>query len=98
MIPIADLKFEIDDEPIDFFKPDQPDGIDEFTPDLPNPIKAARRVIEYVSAWGDGMIDEQEGHPLFARDLVSLAEAVASAAERDLGLTPEITRRIGRLM
>lgn len=60
--------------------PDQPDGIEDDSPDLPDPHRAAQRVCDYITAWGDGLIDTADGkHPLYARDLVALAEAVLNA-------------------
>lgn len=56
--------------------PAQPDGIEDDSPDLPDPHRAAHRVIAYITAWGDGLIDTADGKPLYARDLVALAEAV----------------------
>jgi hypothetical protein len=56
--------------------PDQPDGIDATTRDLPDPHRAAARVDEYVSAAGDGLYDIEGGNPLYARDLEVLRRAV----------------------
>ncbi len=60
--------------------PDQPDGIDPDSYDLPEPTAAAERVREFLSWHGDGVVDEgreldtdEEPHPLYARDLEVLA-------------------------
>ncbi|MCX4470481.1 MazG-like family protein [Micromonospora sp. NBC_01655] len=59
--------------------PDQPDGIDEYSSDLPDSHRAAERVGEWIAAWGDGLIDTADGHPLYARDLEALRRAVPAA-------------------
>ena len=56
--------------------PDQPDRISQESFKLPSPTKAAERVLAYVHASGDGLYDEQDGAPLYARDLSALACAV----------------------
>lgn len=67
--------------------PDQPDGIESDSFDLPPPANAARRVGEYLEWWGDGLIDaagpnaHTPAAPLYARDLQAL---VNSARDRDL--------------
>jgi hypothetical protein len=62
--------------------PDQPDGIDEDSRDLPDPRRAAERVRAYICESGDGLYDVQGGAPLYARDLEALArEVLASVAE-----------------
>jgi hypothetical protein len=62
--------------------PDQPDGIADDSRDLPNPIRAAERVREYVCATGDGLYDVQDGAPLYGRDLEAICRAIMAAAER----------------
>ncbi len=60
--------------------PNQPDGLDdhyEDDSDLPNPHRAAERVNAWVAAWGDGLINVTDGHPLYARDLEAIARIVA---------------------
>ena len=37
--------------------PEQPDGIESDSHDMPSPITAALRVINYVDAMGDGIYD-----------------------------------------
>lgn len=66
--------------------PDQPDGIEDDSPDLPDAHRAANRVNAYITAWGDGLIDTADGkHPLYARDLVALAEAVLNTTPTPAG-------------
>lgn len=66
--------------------PDQPDGIEETSFDLPAVEKAAERVGEYLGWWGDGLIDAagpNAGHPaapLYARDLQALVNAARDQA------------------
>lgn len=55
---------------------DQPDGIEDDSYELPDPIDAAKRIREYISAWGDGLIDIADGQPLYARDLEAIARVV----------------------
>lgn len=62
--------------------PDQPDGIDAEDYVLPDPVRAAARVIAFVSEFGDGiveMVSDRAGelYPLYARDLEALAKAVS---------------------
>lgn len=49
--------------------PGQPDNVDDDSADLPDPVKAAERVRDYIAANGDGIYDVIDGHPLYARDL-----------------------------
>ncbi len=56
--------------------PGQPDGIEDESRDLPDPVSAAERIIAYVEAFGDGLYDAVDGQPLYGRDLCSVAEAV----------------------
>lgn len=58
--------------------PDQPDGIDETSYDLPTLENAARRVGEFLSEWGDGWIPlAYDGlPPLYSRDLQVLINQV----------------------
>ena len=64
---------------------DQPPEVDvhDDAKRLPPPESAAKRVIEFISWWGDGQINEHEaGPPLYARDLSAIASAVlATQAE-----------------
>lgn len=63
--------------------PDQPDGLSEHyedDSDLPDPHRAAARIREYISAWGDGLINTADGRPLYARDLEAVCRAVLGAA------------------
>lgn len=53
---------------------DQPDGIDPYSHDMPNPKAAAERVLRFVAFFGDGRVDEFDGPPLFARDLEAIAK------------------------
>ncbi|MFI2577719.1 hypothetical protein ACH5AJ_36600 [Streptomyces rochei] len=62
--------------------PEQPDGIEDDSWDLPDPHRAAERVGAWIAAWGDGLIDTADGHPLYARDLEALRRAVAAAPRR----------------
>ncbi len=57
---------------------DQPDGIDEQTNALPDPVRAAARVRAYIEASGDGLYDVQGGMPLYARDLEALTRVALS--------------------
>ncbi len=52
--------------------PGQPDGVEDDSADLPDPVKAAERVRDYIAANGDGIYDVLDGHPLYARDLEAL--------------------------
>lgn len=54
--------------------PDQPDGIEDDR-DMPDPARAAERILSYVEAMGDGLYDVAGGNPLYGRDLESLARA-----------------------
>lgn len=55
--------------------PDQPDGIEGDSHDLPDPARAAERVREYIASNGDGIYDVTDGNPLYARDLEALRRA-----------------------
>lgn len=75
--------------------PDQPDGIDEDSDDLPGPDRAAARVGEFVSWYGDGRvyIDRVDdagtgGPPLYARDLEALRK-LADGARGPMGGQPQ---------
>lgn len=60
--------------------PDQPpevDGDDDRS--LPDLIKAADRIREFVSWWGDGRIETANGEHLFARDLEVVARYAQEA-------------------
>lgn len=60
--------------------PEQPEGIDTYSTALPTPEGAARRVNDFLSWFGDGLIVAETGKPpLFARDL----QALANLATRD---------------
>lgn len=66
--------------------PDQPDGIEDDSTDLPDPQRAANRVLAYITAWGDGLRDTADGkHPLYARDLYALVRAVLDTAPTPAG-------------
>ncbi|MCR3719155.1 MULTISPECIES: hypothetical protein [Prauserella salsuginis group] len=61
-------------------RPEQPDGIDDHSYDLPSPKHAVKRIHEFLTEYGDGLIEpkvcpEYEGTmpPLYARDLQALA-------------------------
>lgn len=58
--------------------PDQPDGIEGDTFDLPDLARAVERVREFVKASGDGLYDVVEGRPLYARDLEALTRAASN--------------------
>lgn len=60
--------------------PGQPDGITDDSRDLPNPVNAAERVRNYISAFGDGLYDVFGGAPLYGRDLEALTRAVLNVA------------------
>lgn len=55
---------------------EQPDGIDSDSYDLPDPARAAKRIDAYLSSCGDGLYDEADGNPLYARDLQALTRGV----------------------
>lgn len=56
---------------------DQPPGIEEDTADLPSATDAAARVGEYLSSFGDGLVDETaDSKSLYARDLEALRQNV----------------------
>lgn len=59
--------------------PDQPDGIESDSFDLPLLNDAAERVRAYLSEFGDGLVDSTVGTPLYARDLQVLANQVDDA-------------------
>lgn len=65
------------DKPVDL--PDQPDGIETDSHDLPAPDAAAHRIRKYVSEAGDGLYDAVAGKPLYGRDLESVVRAVLRA-------------------
>ncbi|MFF0823033.1 hypothetical protein ACFYUR_21950 [Micromonospora haikouensis] len=89
-------------EPIseDELMPEQPDGIDDDSYDLPDPHRAAARVRDWIAAWGDGLIDTTDGNPLYARDLEALCRAVLATAPADTTPSrphrdePPLTRRV----
>lgn len=57
--------------------PEQPEGIDAYSTALPTPEGAARRVNDFLSWFGDGLVVAETGKPpLFARDLQVLANLV----------------------
>lgn len=56
--------------------PEQPDGIEDDSQDMPEPMAAARRVIEFVAEFGDGLYDARNGKPLYGRDLEALCRQV----------------------
>jgi hypothetical protein len=65
--------------------PDQPDGIEDGSPDLPDPQRAAERVRAYIEAWGDDLCDVTAGgQPLYARDLEAVTRAVLAVAEEGM--------------
>ncbi|MBM0275348.1 hypothetical protein [Micromonospora tarensis] len=61
--------------------PEQPDGIEDDSYDLPHPARAAERVREYISAFGDGLYDVQDGQPLYGRDLEAIARTARGAVK-----------------
>lgn len=61
--------------------PDQPDGIEDDSYDLPDPHRAATRVRDWIGAWGDGLINTADGHPLYARDLEAICRAIQSPVD-----------------
>ncbi len=77
--------------------PDQPDGIDPASYDLPDPARAAERVRTYLEWFGDGLVDiaRDDRHqdsppaPLYARDLQVLADLATSP-----GPPPDLAPRI----
>ncbi|WP_435233328.1 hypothetical protein [Micromonospora aurantiaca (nom. illeg.)] len=64
--------------------PGQPDDIADDSRDLPDPVDAAQRVKEYISATGDGIYDVADGNPLYARDLEALRRATERASEVEM--------------
>jgi hypothetical protein len=69
--------------------PEQPDGIESESFDLPAPDAAAARVGEYLEWWGDGLIDtlggpnsRHEATPLYARDLQALVNSARDMSWR----------------
>lgn len=56
--------------------PEQPDGINDDSRDMPEPREAAKRVMLFVAASGDGLYDARDGHPLYGRDLEVLCRQV----------------------
>lgn len=72
--------------------PDQPDGIDDYSFNLPDKERAAERVNEFLSWFGDGGIYLSVDHPpLYARDLQALTNAATVDAVR---LVPEAASEI----
>lgn len=61
--------------------PEQPDGIETDSHDLPDPARAVQRIRAYVSAFGDGLYDEVDGNPLYGRDLEAVTRAVTDQRE-----------------
>lgn len=59
--------------------PSQPDGIQDDSRDLPDPVRAAERISAYISAVGDGLYDVCDGAPLYGRDLEAVVRAVTKA-------------------
>lgn len=62
----------------------QPDGIEDDSTDLPDPLKAAERVNAFLEQHGDGLVighpsDAQDYPPLYARDLQALANEAVEA-------------------
>lgn len=66
-------------------EPDQPDGVDEYSNDLPDPLRAANRVNEFLAAWGDGRVpvDCDGMPPLFSRDLQALTNVALGEGTTD---------------
>ncbi|RBQ05174.1 hypothetical protein DQE82_26880 [Micromonospora sp. LHW51205] len=64
--------------------PGQPDDIADDSRDLPDPVDAAQRVKEYISATGDGIYDVVDGEVLYARDLEALRRATERASEVEM--------------
>jgi hypothetical protein len=56
--------------------PDQPDGIEDDSRDLPEAARAAVRVLAYVEQFGDGCYDVVNGAPLYGRDLEAICRAI----------------------
>lgn len=62
--------------------PDQPDDIESDSFDLPDPVKAAKRVNTFLAAYGDGIVtsawdDSPRGRAtLYARDLQALVNEI----------------------
>lgn len=72
---------------------DQPDGIDPYEFELPDPVRAAKRVERFLQAYGDGIVAvrvspeyQETMPPLYARDLEVLRKVATADAAR---LTPE---------
>ncbi len=57
--------------------PQQPDGIEEDSHDLPDAANAAKRVHEFLCEYGDGIVDAWNGKALYARDLEALTKLPA---------------------
>lgn len=76
--------------------PDQPDGIDEQSRDLPDPGRSAARVNEFLSAWGDGLIPLEYPvvPPLYARDLQALANVAARPLPAEIQLIADERQRV----
>ncbi len=62
--------------------PDQPDGIEDDSRDMPDPQRAAERIRAYISESGDGLYDVAGGQPLYARDLEAVTRAVLKGIAR----------------
>lgn len=72
--------------------PDQPDGIEDDSHDLPDPARAAERVRRFLESYGDGRIVpvvapqfEDTMPPLYARDLEALATLAPLGQTEDKG-------------
>jgi hypothetical protein len=60
--------------------PDQPDGIQDDSRDLPPVERAIERVRAYVTESGDGLYDVFHGSPPYGRDLEALCRAADGVA------------------
>lgn len=56
--------------------PEQPDGINPDSRDLPTPVRAARRILAYVAMAGDGCYDVCGDRPLYGRDLEAVCRSI----------------------
>lgn len=62
--------------------PHQPDDIEEYDDKtIPDAERAAKRVLAYVTEFGDGLYDVVGGAPLYGRDLVAVAKAAEQIAK-----------------
>ncbi|MCM6777739.1 hypothetical protein NDR87_30070 [Nocardia sp. CDC159] len=51
---------------------------------------AARRLLDFVAGWGDGVVDMVNGHPLHTRDIETIARLMLAALDRTADLAVHV--------